>query len=117
MKVQREEEWAAQFQKLGLVTVTALAAWAKNAGWELTGEVYSIYLDVWEAKGKPRIVIPSTNLPARRVGFGFPDRSVRGWLVRVGDRTACGSLRRRRRPLRRRSAIPAAARRRVISPH
>ena len=71
MKVQREEGQAAQFQKLGLVTVTSLAAWAKNAGWELTGEVYSIYLDVWEAKGKPRIVIPSTNLPASELDSDF----------------------------------------------
>ena len=71
MKVQREDGRAAQFQKLGLVTVTALAAWAKNAGWELTGEVYRIYLNVWEAEGKTRIVVPSTNLPASELDSDF----------------------------------------------
>ena len=48
----------------GAITPTALAAWAKNAGWELTGEVYCVVMGVWEAEGKPRIEVPSRDQPA-----------------------------------------------------
>ena len=53
-----------QLHELDVVTPAALAAWAKNAGWELTGEVYCVVMDVWEAEGKPRIEVPSDNSPA-----------------------------------------------------
>ena len=53
-----------QLHELDVVTPAALAARAKNAGWELTGEVYSVVMDVWEAEGKRRIVVPTDDPPA-----------------------------------------------------
>lgn len=53
-----------ELHESGAVTPTALAAWARNADWKLTGEVYCVVMDVWEAEGKPRIEVPCDNSPA-----------------------------------------------------